>query len=76
MTYLRKIPTNEIWLQQLFHAKAAQNGGVIRRSVQDVERKVGRDALELEVRRRQFHLIEAGGQFIVICSKGGLRVIV
>lgn len=76
MSFLRQIPANEIWLRQLFSAKAVETGGVIRRSVKDVERKIGRDVLELEVRRRHFHLVEAGGQFIIICAKGGLRVIV
>ena len=64
------------WIHQIFLAKSAQNGGVVRRKVADVERKVGRKTFELEVRRRGFHLIEAGGQFIIICTRDPLHLIV
>ena len=63
------------WLEDLFAAKAVAKGGIVRRSVQDVEREVGRDALVAAVRRRGFHLIECGGQFIVICNDGRMQVI-
>jgi hypothetical protein len=66
---------NEAWLRRLFAAKAARNGGVLRRAVRDVEREVGRDALAAEVRARGFHLIECGGQFVIICNPGHMRVI-
>ncbi|WGH78789.1 N-(5'-phosphoribosyl)anthranilate isomerase [Jannaschia ovalis] len=63
------------WVRQVFGARAAQRGGVVRRSARWVEREVGRAIFEAEVRRRGFHLIETGGQLIVICNGGGLRVI-
>ncbi|NKX46147.1 N-(5'-phosphoribosyl)anthranilate isomerase [Roseicyclus persicicus] len=63
------------WLDQVFHAKAAQTGGVVRRKIVDVEREIGRDALELAVRRRGFHLIECDRDFVIICSGAPLRVI-
>lgn len=81
MSYLRphdtpRLPTrDEQWFQQIFSAKAVQTGGVVRRKICDVERKVGRRALELEVRRRGFHLVEAGTQFIIIFSRGEIRVL-
>lgn len=65
----------EKWLAEIFSAKAAANGGVVRRSVAWVEREVGRQKMIAEVRRRGFHMIECGGQFIVICNGGGVRVI-
>ncbi|MCR9152131.1 MAG: hypothetical protein NXH83_18350 [Rhodobacteraceae bacterium] len=46
----------------------------MRRSLRDVEREIGREALELEVRRRGFHLIEVGGQFVIICCRDQMRV--
>lgn len=76
MTCLRPLSANDQWMSQIFSARSAQTGGVVRRSVADVERKIGREALELEVRRRGFHLLEAGGQFIIICTRSDLRVIV
>ena len=76
MTYLRPLSANDLWMSQIFSARSAQTGGVVRRSVADVERKIGRKALELEVRRRGFHLLEAGGQFIIVCTRSELRVVV
>ena len=76
MQHLRPISNNDRWLHQIFTARSVQSGGVVRRRVGDVERKIGRQALELEVRRRGFHLIEAGGQYIIICTRAPLRVIV
>ena len=63
------------WIAQVFGAKAARTGGVIRRSTYWVDREVGRARFEAEVRRRGFHMIECGRQFVVICDGGGLRVI-
>jgi len=63
------------WLDQIFRAKAATAGGVLRRKVRDVEREIGRDVLELEVRRRGFHLIECGADFVIICNAAPIRIL-
>ncbi|MBV1866625.1 MAG: N-(5'-phosphoribosyl)anthranilate isomerase [Marinosulfonomonas sp.] len=63
------------WINLIFAAKAARTGGVVRRSVRWVEREVGHARFENEVRRRGFHLVQSGGQYIVICNTGGIRVI-
>jgi hypothetical protein len=63
------------WLDLIFQAKAAGRGGIVRRAVKDIDREVGRDRFIAEVRRRRFHLVECGGQFIVICNSGHMRVI-
>ena len=65
----------DAWIARLFDAKTAGRGGVVRRSVISVEREIGRAALVNEVTRRGFHLIECGGQFIVICNTGHLKII-
>ena len=75
MSYLRPIHSNDIWFDQVFSAKAVSKGGVIRRSKADVDRKIGRDRLELEVRKRGFRLVEAGNQFLIICDRGDIRLI-
>lgn len=66
---------NTAWVNALFSAKSVQSGGVIRRSVRSIEREIGRDAFEAEVRRRGFHAIEIGGQYIILCNSGHMRVI-
>lgn len=65
---------NPAFFHQLFSAKAAQKGGIVRRAVRDVEREVGRAALIAEVERRGFHLVECAGQFVVICAPDHLTV--
>jgi hypothetical protein len=65
---------NEPWLDQVFSAKAVQQGGVVRRAVRDVEREVGRARFMQAVAARGFHLIECGGQFVVICRTSDLVV--
>ncbi len=76
MQMLRSNPLNAVaWLDELFAAKAVTKGGIVRRAVRDVEREIGRTSLILEVRRRGFHLIEGGDQFIVICNPGQMQVI-
>jgi hypothetical protein len=65
----------QAWLDTVFAAKAVGKAGIVRRAVQDVEREVGRPAFVAEVRRRGFHLIECGGQFIVICNPGQMQIV-
>jgi hypothetical protein len=69
------LSANDIWLRQLFAAQAARSGGVVRRNIHDVDRKIGRDRLEVEVRRRGFHLLKCGGQFVIICDKNDLTMV-
>lgn len=70
-----KRPVNMAFLTQMFAAKAVEKGSVIRRSIASVEREIGREALEEEVKRRGFHLLECGGQYLVVCNRGTMRVI-
>lgn len=70
------IPASTLpWLVHVLSAKAVATGGVVRRSIRDVEREVGRALFVQEVRRRGFHLVECGGQFIVICNQGQVRIL-
>jgi hypothetical protein len=65
---------NPSWCARIFDAKSARRGGIVRRAVRDVDREIGRAAFVDEVSRRGFHLIECGGQYIVICNAGQLVV--
>jgi hypothetical protein len=62
-------------VRQLFGTKAALNGAVVRRSMAWVQREVGKDSFEAEVRRRGFHLIQTADQYIVICHNGPIRML-
>ena len=63
------------WMDRVFRAQVARNGGIVRRSVTSVEREIGRDLFEAEVSLRWFYLLECGGQFIIICNSGRLQII-
>ena len=65
----------DYWIAAIFSAKAAQNGGVVRRNRIWVEREIGRARFEDEVRKRGFHLLETGQQLLVICNSGQIRVV-
>ena len=65
----------QIWIDQLFSAKDAQTGGVVRRNKTWVDREIGRARFEQEVRARGFHLIETTRQLVVICNQGHIRLV-
>lgn len=63
------------WVVELFSARAAAEGGVLRRKVADVERRVGRQRFLAEVSRRGFHVLENARQFSVACNRDALKVL-
>ena len=66
---------NQTWCDAVFSAKAVEKGGIVRRSCRDVDREIGRENFVREVRQRGFHLVEVGGQYVVICNAGHMNVI-
>ena len=68
-------PQNLPWCNAIFSARALDKGGVVRRATRDVDREIGREPFIREVRRRGFHLVEIGGQYVVICNPGHMTVI-
>lgn len=75
MDMSRLRPNGDPWLRAIFAAQAVKKGGVIRRSVAWVEAEIGSAALVAEVKRRGFHMFEIGGQYVIVCNHGALRVI-
>jgi hypothetical protein len=65
----------DLWVAQIFAAKSVTKGAVIRRSLSWIDREIGRERFLAEVRSRDFHVVETGGQWIVICNPGHFRVI-
>lgn len=69
MYHTRSLPvSSEEWLRQMLASRAALDGGVVRRSVADVERLVGRDRFLDLMRRRGFRVAENAGHFVVFCN--------
>lgn len=75
MTAVRRYLPPELWLQQIFDAKAARAGGVVRRARRDIERSVGWDRFEAELLRRGFHAVENCGQVVIFCNNAPIRVL-
>ncbi len=69
----RQIHTD--WLDPLFRAKSLRNRGVVRHKLSDLEREIGRDLLERQVRKRGLHMIESSGQLLTLCTSEPMRII-
>lgn len=65
----------EDWLDQIFSAKSAMSGGVVRRKVRDVERLVGRPLFREELRKRGYRAVENNGHFVIFCNRAPIRVL-
>ena len=63
------------WIAQIFQAQAARNGGIVRRKMASVAQFASSAALEAEVRRRGFHMVETGDQYVIFCHVGNFRMI-
>ena len=68
--------SSELFMADLFGSKAAREGRVIRRSLRDIERYVGRATFLNELDRRGFRAIENAGQLIIFCNQEPIRRIV
>lgn len=75
MKNLPEVISPDRWIIQIFSARAAAEGGILRRKVADVERLIGRERFYLEVKRRGYHLIENAGQFLVLCNQDPVHLI-
>jgi hypothetical protein len=63
------------WMSHLFGSKAARDGLVIRRSVRDIDRYVGREAFIRELKRRGYRAVENAGQMVIFCNQAPVRIV-
>lgn len=68
--------SSELFMADLFRSKAAREGRVIRRSLRDIERYVGRHRFFNELDRRGFQAIENAGQVVIFCNREPIRRVV
>ena len=54
---------------QVFSARAAVEGGIVRRRIRDVDRLVGKARFLAEVRRRGFRVARNAGQYVIFCNR-------
>ncbi|MEW9918802.1 N-(5'-phosphoribosyl)anthranilate isomerase [Marimonas sp. MJW-29] len=65
----------EHWITHGFSAKAAREGGVVRRKIRDIERYVGLEVFLAELDRRGFTAVENAGQLVIFCNQEPVRVV-
>ncbi|MEO0939228.1 MAG: N-(5'-phosphoribosyl)anthranilate isomerase [Pseudomonadota bacterium] len=65
----------QVWLDQVFSAKSAMSGGVVRRRVRDVEELVGRPLFREELRKRGYRAVENNGHFVIFCNRAPIRLL-
>lgn len=62
------------WILQIFDAQIVDREGIVRRKKRDVQRHASFEMLLEYVQDQQFHLIETGDQYIVVCNPGVLKI--
>jgi hypothetical protein len=62
------------WQDQWFSATATSNGGVVRRSRADVDSYSSLEDVITEAKQKGWHVIETGGQVVVLCHQGTLLI--
>ncbi len=60
--------TPDIWLRDLFDARAVREGAVLRRKARDIERYAGWTRFAAEIQRRGFRAYRNGSQVIIFCN--------
>ena len=61
-------------IEEIFSAKSVKREGIVRRNKFDIDKLIGKQTLLNYVRNKQFHLIETGDQYIVICNTGVMQI--
>ncbi|MBV7408646.1 N-(5'-phosphoribosyl)anthranilate isomerase [Maritimibacter sp. DP1N21-5] len=64
----------ELWLDRTFTCKTALSGGVIKRSVSEVQSIIGRERFLSEIKKRGFQAVENGDDMIVFCNRNPVRL--
>lgn len=67
-------PPANAWLAQWFAAQSARNGGIVRRSIHDVRRLSSLDEVVREAKKRGWHVIETGDQYVLLCHTGSIQI--
>lgn len=63
------------FLRHLFNDEMAQDGGVVRCKAVDIERIVGIEKFEREIRRRGFHAARNGQHVLIFCNRDPIQMI-
>lgn len=63
------------WVDQMFESsQQAASGGVVRRSGFEVRRLCALKEIVTRAREKNFHVLETGGQIILLCNEGDMVI--
>jgi hypothetical protein len=62
------------WIDKMFKAKIVKRDGVVRRKRSTVEKCASYEELLSTVKKKRYHLIETGEQYVVMCNAGKFKV--
>jgi hypothetical protein len=62
------------WVEQIFSARIVGDGGVVRRSISDVNQNNALEEIIEIAKENDFHVIETGEQVIILCNPGYMKV--
>lgn len=62
------------WIEQIFEAQMVEKEGLVRRSKRDVHHYASFEDLLEYVRENNWHLIETGKQYVVLCNTGAMKI--
>jgi hypothetical protein len=63
------------WVDQIFKAAQTGSGGVVRRSIYDVQRLGVLEEIVDRAIDEGWHVIETGDQIVVLCHPGRLNIL-
>ena len=64
------------WANQIFNSKIAKRGGVVRRKIASIERYTSQDELKEECKKRGFHVVRHGDQWLIFCDEAEVKIVV
>jgi hypothetical protein len=63
------------WIDQMFDSNQARTGGVVRRSIHDIDKYTSLPDVLERAAAEGWHVVQIGDQVIVLCNTGDLRIL-
>jgi len=63
------------WVDQIFDSKIARRGGVVRRKITSIKKYASLTAVKKACRKRGYHIVRHGDQWLIFCDKALVKVV-
>lgn len=63
------------WIDRIFRSQIARRGRVVRRKIASIERFASRRLVQEECRRRGYHIVEHGEQWLIFCDTAQVKIV-